>query len=364
MKLFHRLNRWGLGVMLALVPFHLSANVTKLVALGKEIFSDSTLSRPQGISCMKCHAPESGYTFEGSGISALVMSGTKLGHPKVARNSQSVAYTAAMLPNQHYSQRSESNISFFWDGRAVSLEEQAVEPLYSLHEMNVGSKINLCARVMSGLYSSQILEFFPKRKVTCKVDANKVEAIVLSALAAFQTSKVVNRYSSKFDRFNLGEIRLSETEQQGLDVFLGAGRCVICHTMFPSKAPLFSDFSYHNIEIPTNTELELIWQRVFSFKPDKDSGRCSISRVERDCGAFKTPTLRNVTKKPFEGFERRYGHNGKYSNVADVIRNHVYPAYIYDDYSIGAMIPNIVGDSLSKSELDALVAFLKTLEDR
>lgn len=339
----------------------------KEATLGKEIFSDTFLSNPPGISCSNCHAPETGYTLMNSGLVALVPSGRVGAFPEFSRNSQTVAYTSALL-DRLGPPSGEGLIRFFWDGRANSLEEQAQGPLFSGHEMNAGTVYDFCRRIVRRPYLQSIKELLKKRQIDCHDDAEDVKKVAVLALAEFQKSEVVNRFSSKFDDFMKGNAALSSSEEAGFNIFTSTGRCAECHRMKPDNAPLFSDFREHNIGLPANGELASLWVKRFGVMPASDLGVAAASKDEKDFGRFKTPTLRNVTKKPFDGFERRFGHNGLFMSVKDMIRFHSsrqMPNGKVPSPEVAKNLSPIIGNiPLSDQDIDLLISFLKTLEDR
>ena len=328
------------------------------IELGKEIFSDSSLSTPTGVSCSTCHAPETGYTYQTSGLKALAVSGNRRVAPPLARNAQSVAYTAALLQDT-------TEQSFFWDGRARSLEEQAEGPLFSKHEMNAGSREDFCARVMTRPYHRRILEATGKAAIDCGRDADMVAAAVIRALAAFQRSPIVNRFSSRFDAYMRGESALTSIELQGLELFQTKGQCTACHLLKPTQAPLFSDFQFHQVNLPPDERLGELWCREHGAELAYDAGRTIPTCAGAITGFFKTPTLRNVTKKPFNAFQRRYGHNGTVASVTDAVRAHTAEntrGCLIADCDRGRQTTcQIV---LDDDEIRAIVAFLASLEDR
>jgi cytochrome c peroxidase len=195
----------------------------------------------------------------------------------------------------------------FWDGRVQSLEEQALEPIFN--PMELGS-------------TQAELE----RRTGMRA------ATVAAALASYM--RTIRSGDSRFDRYAAGQSRaLNALEKEGLAVFRGRGSCANCHA-----GPNFTDERFHNTGVA--------WRggRIV------DEGRFAVSEIERDRGAFKTPTLRDLTRTA------PYMHDGSLATLEDVI----------EFYSEGGrknpyLDPAIKPINLTPPEKLALVAFLKTL---
>jgi cytochrome c peroxidase len=197
--------------------------------------------------------------------------------------------------------------SFFWDGRAVTLEQQVLEPIANPKEL--------------GLRLAQI----PER-------TGKDIAEVATALASYV--RTIRSGASRFDRYAAGATTaLTGMELAGLNLFRGKANCVSCHV-----GPNFTDEQFHNTGIAWhNGVLE-------------DEGRFKITNRLSDRGAFKTPTLREVPRSA------PYMHDGTLKSLEAVV----------DYYSEGGRLnqqldPEIRPLRLNDAEKAALVAFLKTL---
>lgn len=329
-------------------------NREQLAQLGAVVFADTGLSRPAGTACASCHAVETGYTFSRSGIRPLAGLEHQRIAPPLARNSQTIAYSVGAASSPRASVRS----ALFWDGRSHSLEEQALGPLYSPHEMNIENARVLCEKALGRHYRSQILNLLNLQRINCKTDEIKVQNLLTTALAEFQISPTVNRFSSKFDRYIRNEATLTAAEAQGLRIASERG-CFECHSMKPKNAPLFSDFGFHASQFPSNLDLVELWVKLFGNRPNEDFGLAAATGDSADRGKFKTPTLRNVTKKPFRGFERVYGHNGAFISLHTLLKLHsTIPVP-----SLG-QTPNAPPTPLGDNEIVAVVEFLHSLEDR
>jgi cytochrome c peroxidase len=260
------------------------------VALGRRLFFDTRLSRDGTLSCASCHDPKRSFA-DGRVVATGIDSA--LG----TRNSPS-------LVNRGYGS------AFFWDGRASSLEELALQPIFDPKELG-NTEAELERR--TGLRAAD----------------------VAAALASYMRS--IRSGDSRFDRYIAGGTRVLNTlERQGLEIFREKGGCTACHA-----GPNLSDERFHNTGVA--------WRRDrFS-----DEGRAAVSGRERDRGAFKTPTLRDLSRTA------PYMHDGSLATLDAVI----------DFYSDGGrpnpyLDPAIRPRHLTPGEKRALAAFLLTLSGR
>jgi cytochrome c peroxidase len=235
------------------------------VQLGAQLYFDPRLSADRTISCASCHEPSTAWANHNqtdTGIKGQV--GT--------RNSGTILDAAYM------------NFQF-WDGRATSLEEQALGPIHNPIEMgetleNVVHKLNLIPG-----YLTQFHVVF---------GTDVTEDGIAKAIAAFERTVVTG--PSPYDRYVAGETTaLSAAAQRGMAVFSGKGRCVLCH-----GGPMLSDQSFHNLGVGMSRE-----------KPDM--GREAVTKNPQDRGRFKTPTLRNVA------LTWPYFHDGSARSLDDVL---------------------------------------------
>jgi cytochrome c peroxidase len=205
----------------------------------------------------------------------------------------------------------------------------------------------------------------------------------VSAIAAFERTAEFAPFSSKFDNSLAGRAALTDVEKEGLRLFDDPmkGNCSHCHA-FKANAThaaelLFTDFSYHNLGVPRNMRVPANGDAAFF-----DLGLCGPRRTaledESACGAFKVPTLRNVSRK------RAFMHNGFFTALRDVVsfyatrdatptRWYVYGTQFDDvparfranvDLSLVPFQPAAAMPvRLNEHEIDAIVAFLRTLDD-
>lgn len=334
------------------------AGLSRLELIGKHLFFDTTLSNPPGQGCGSCHEPASGFSgnFGSAQGVPLAADGVTLGlrnTPTAAYARFTPAFTLTSIGGHEV-----ANGGQFLDGRAASLEEQAGIPFFSAGEMNLASPSELASRLAAASYASLLVEEFGAGLFA---DPTLVLAAATRAIAAFERTAQFAPFSSKFDAFAAGHVALSDLEAEGLALFrdpLG-GNCVRCHAFEPGL-PLFTDFSYHTLGVPRNTRIPA------NADPDFfDLGLCGPRRArvadDRLCGAFKVPTLRNVSRKS------AFMHNGFFTSLRDAVAFHVRrDAREYDDLPIafrGNVDLAIVPPGLGEREIEALTAFLRTLDD-
>ena len=320
--------------------------------LGRFIYFDKHLSNPVGQACASCHLPKAGYADPDQDLP--VSEGAVTGRFG-GRNSPSSAY-AAYSPT--FGKVSGLYIGGqFWDGRAPTLEEQAKGPFLNPVEMN-----NTMEGVVQAVRNSNYARFFKYVYGPDSLD-DTVSAydLIAKAIAAFERSKQVNKFTSKYDFYLKGKVALTAQEQSGLALFNGKGNCFACH---PSTSvdgitpPLFTDFSYDNLGVPTNTEYPFY---LMNPSPYHDLGLGGIISDAAQNGKFKVMTLRNIA------LTAPYSHNGYFKTLKDIV-------HFYNTSSIPGMWPAPdVAENVNTTELgnlgltgqeeDDIVAFLLTLSD-
>ena len=236
------------------------------VELGKQLYFDKRLSRDNTISCASCHDPEKGWS-NGEQFATGVRG------QKGGRSSPS-------LINSAY------NYFQFWDGRAGSLEEQALGPIQNPIEMDLTLKeLEERLNKIPG-YRRQFKRVFGADRVKSND--------VAKAIAAFERTILAG--DSPYDRFVAGDKKaLSESAQRGMDLFFNKAVCTACH-----RLPNFTDNGFHNIGVGMD-------------KAKPDAGREAISKLEGDRGSFKTPTLRDIA------LTAPYMHDGSLATLEAVI---------------------------------------------
>ncbi len=259
------------------------------VRLGRRLFHDTRLSDDGSLSCASCHDPERAFSqARPVAVGVHGREGTR---------------NAPALINRAWGH------SFFWDGRTASLEDQVLRPIEDPNEL--GSSAEDAARRV-GLSPEELS----------------------AALASYV--RTIRSGDSAFDRFAHGdESALSAEARAGLRLFRNRARCTQCHV-----GPLFTDELFHNTGVAWFSDA----------KRFRDDGRFMVTGREKDRGAFKTPTLREVARTA------PYMHDGSLATLEAVV----------DFYDAGGR-PNPNLDAgvrplgLTPEEKRALVAFLESL---
>lgn len=359
-----------------------SESLSAAAALGQKIFNDPSLSASGKMSCASCHDATLGH---GSPFgNAVVSGGPALDQPgtRTPPALNYLRYNTAFF----FASDGTPTGGFTWDGRASSLADQAVRPFLSANEMANSNAADVIAKLAKASYAAEFKAAFG-------------QGIFDQPQAAFdRVTYALERYqredpdfapfSSKFDQFTAGSVALSDAELRGLAWFNRSdkGNCAACHpSTKPANAPgaLFTDFTYDSLGVPRNTEIAANADPAFY-----DLGLCGPSRTDLNartdlCGLFKVPSLRNVAQR------KRFFHNGKFSSLEDVVRFYVQrdtnPEKWYPLDANGRAIkfndlpPALRGNvnttevpynrplggepALNESEIQDLVAFLRTLTD-
>lgn len=183
----------------------------------------------------------------------------------------------------------------FWDGRAVSLEEQAASPIADPVEMNQTHEVSLTKLNADTAYKPLFMAAFGSGGITL----GRVE----KALASFE--RTILSGNSSFDQYQYGGDKraLTAAQVRGLKIFLDSskGNCAACHSV-GNKFALFTDGKFHNTGEGVRDDGQL-----------SDVGRFHQTGVESDKGAFETPTLRNIAKTA------PYMHDGNLKTLKDVV---------------------------------------------
>lgn len=300
------------------------------VALGRLLFYDKRLSGDNTVSCATCHLQRLAFT-DGKARSVGV-SGKRL-----AFNSMSLANT--LWGPQH----------FFWDGRAQSLEEQALIPIQHPDEMAQDLE-ELIDELKADEY---YLKLF--RQAYGQINAKNIA----SAIASFERTLVSS--NSKYDQFLRGELKLSADEEHGRKLFMAhpdvkaslrGGNCIDCHSQFLTSGfkAKFDGFANNGLENTNNLE----------------PGLENVTKMATDRGKFKVPTLRNIA------LTAPYMHDGRFATLEQVLDH--YDQGIKASSTLSPLIMeanNLQGDSeqmkislnLNAEEKLAIIAFLHTLTD-
>lgn len=271
--------------------------------LGEALFFDPRLSGANDLACAGCHLPEKGWE---DGRPTAVGTGGK-----------AVDRHTPTLWNLAWGR------TFFWDGRARSLEQQAAMPIEAPNEMNqplAGLVAEL--RAIPG-YRDAFAEAFPQAERPVSADNLR------KAIATFERTLV--QPMTPFDRWVAGDAgAIGDSARRGFRLFNGKARCVECHGGWN-----FTNGAFHDIGLPAT----------------EDKGRGPVIDVAEVNYAFKTPTLRDVTRRA------PYMHDGSLPTMEAVIA-HYEGAFERRP----TLSPDLEAIDLSEREERDLIAFLKTLE--
>jgi cytochrome c peroxidase len=280
------------------------------VRLGRWLFYDTRLSADGRVSCGSCHRPEHAFS-EPTPVSTGIRG-------QRGRRKAPTIVNLAVTVYPH----------FFWDGRAASLEQQALGPIENPIEMgnNHDAMISTLASIPG--YAPYFTEAFGSPGVT--------RERVAHAIADYERTRMSG--NSPWDRWrrNRDESAVSAEVKQGHDLFFGKAGCNQCHL-----GSNFTDGSFHNLGVGWNAAT-----RTFA-----DEGRYVVTKREADRGAFKTPTIRDVTRRA------PYMHDGSVATLREVVE-------LYDrgGEKNPSLDPKMEPLRLSDAEKEALVAFMRALD--
>lgn len=273
------------------------------VALGRELFFEKRLSRDGTVSCASCHDPELGYTDKEP---VAVGIGGRKGPRRTPR-----------IFNRAYGK------SFFWDGRAATLEEQVLKPIANPVEMDLPVEAAIVFLQSDPAYAKAFEAAF-RGEPTPERLAYALAGYVRTILSG----------DAPYDRYLAGdEAALTPSQKRGLALFRGKAACAVCHV-----GPNLTDERFHNTGVG------------WADGKHADEGRAKISGNKADLGAFKTPPLREAARTG------PYMHDGSLETLTDVIE-------FYDDG--GKENPDLDFDlqplHLAAAEKADLAAFLQSL---
>ncbi|WP_052158310.1 cytochrome-c peroxidase [Lacinutrix jangbogonensis] len=284
------------------------------VALGKKLFFDTKLSGDQTMACASCHSPQHAFTAN---------TPTSVGIDGVSGNRNSMPLFNLAW---NYGER------FTWDGKELSLERQAMEPVQNPIEMHSDWQ-DVVDRLQSDAEYPELFRLAFKTSTITK-------ELTTKAIAQFERTLI--SANSKFDKFSLGETSLTPQEQNGLNVFMDEerGDCFHCHGN-PNN-PLWTDNIFHNNGLDT----------TFS-----DLGLGGVTGDPNDNGKFKTPSLRNLA------YTAPYMHDGRFSSLDEVIA--FYSAGLQPSPTIDPLMKNLDNGGVQISDADKadLKTFLLSLSD-
>lgn len=290
------------------------------IDLGRILFFDPVLSKKQDLSCASCHQLDKSLADgRGRSISASDDSGKR---GELNRGTPT-------LWNIAFHER------FMWDGRSDDLAKQATLPLFS--DVEMGNTPENLEKTLNAI--PEYVDLFKQAYSQAPSVENTTHA-----LAAFETSLI--SLNSRYDRYVHGDQNaLTKQEIRGHNAFRGfVGRCSQCHV-----PPLFTDGEMAVIGSPQPDDIPL------------DKGAGELSKDKFLMGAFRVPTLRNITETA------PYFHAGQFDSLEGVLgfynntRGHMAPAAL--SLKLHWHIHMTAGGKLTKGNEKDIVAFLSSLED-
>ncbi|WP_426076728.1 cytochrome-c peroxidase [Janthinobacterium sp. PSPC3-1] len=241
----------------------------KVVALGQRLFADPRLSRSNAVACISCHHPA--HSFADNKRNSIGHEGRP-----GQRNTPGLLGVGQLK-------------SLFWDGRAASLEVQALGPLGHADEMAMDVPALAAKLARLDDYNKQFDAAFGQA-------GGVTLARILNALAGYQRTLLPP--ATRFDAFMQGERTvLNDRELLGLHLFRTKARCMTCHS-----GALLTDQQFHNLGLS-----------FYGRKKHEDLGRYLVTGQAQDVGKFRTPSLRGVAQSG------PWMHNGLFPQLAGVL---------------------------------------------
>ena len=283
--------------------------------LGRWLFYDARLSADGTISCASCHDPAHAFS-EQTPVSTGIRGQRGRRKAPPILNAAFPVYPV-----------------WFWDGRARSLAEQAKGPIANPIEMG-----NTHAHVVETV--AGLAGYRPYFREAFGDDQMDVERVA-EAIAAYEATRLSG--NSRYDRYDAGDATaLSAEELRGKELFFGRARCSQCHL-----GPNLTDGRFYNLGVgwtPPPTGFALL-------EGFADKGRYEVTKDEKDVGAFKTPTLRDVSR------HAPYMHDGSIADLYGAVL-HYWRGGIRNPWLSERITPVPLG----RADVEALVAFLEALD--
>ena len=321
-----------------------------MAQLGRKLFNDRRLSGSGKLSCSSCHdgghayGPPNGVPVMTGGldmhtagfravpslrylyrqpvftIGPDTTSGDNDAAPNLQQQAQQALGRDRVLKSALSPQAAAVNLvpqgGIFWDGRADTLQQQASGPLFNPAEMAASEPTSVVDVIEHADYRDDFRALFGPNIFN---DSKLLMAEAMFAIARYQIEDPsFHPFSSKFDAWLEGKVRLDDAEARGYRDFNdpAKGNCAACHLDKPTRdnlPPLFTDFQYEALGAPRNAAIPA--NRDPNYH---DLGICGPYRKDmRDqvqyCGMFLTPSLRNTAKRMV------YFHNGVFHSLEDVL---------------------------------------------
>ncbi len=364
------MKKWNTAVCLlavfSMVPVAMAAHLQPIQRLGKIMYQDLDFSFNSTQSCLSCHHHMAGFADPDNARDPYVsvVSIGADGVSKGGRNAPTAAY-AGYSPVLSWDESRNGYVGgMFWDGRATGmilgdpLAEQAQGPPLNPVEMNMPSKEAVVQVVRDSSYAALFRQVFGTDSLD---DTDAAYDNIGRAIAAYERSVEVQKFSSPFDQGNL-----TAKQQSGLALF--EQNCAKCHTAEPASPAtpaLFTAYTYENLGLPANPLLEgnpvdLGLGGFLESDFNLPAPLIGDAQYAAQYGKFKVPTLRNVAVTP------PYGHNGVFPTLRDAVDFHntrdngLWPA---PEVSQNMNTTDVGNMGLTEAQVDDILAFLATLTD-
>lgn len=365
-------------------------SAARMQALGRSIFFDKSLSASGRMSCATCHDPA--FAYGPANALDVQMGGADLNRmgnravPSLRYKERMPAFMEHFIDEDvpaPTGQDQGPTGGYGWDGHFPTLHNQAALPLLAKNEMANASITDIVNKLRRADYEPLFQRTFGEHSLDDDVIAFKWMTLALEYFQRDQSE--FYPFSSKYDAYLRGEVSLTEAETRGMNLFNDPekGNCMSCHTSRRGKTgamPDFTDFGLVALGVPRNTHLDI----------NKDPGaydlglcgpfRQDLTRHAEYCGAFRTPSLRNVALR------KSFFHNGVFHSLRQVLEFYAtretdpgrwYPraegAGRYNDLPVQyrknvnqgvPFKPDAKGHPrLSHENIDDILAFLGTLTD-
>jgi cytochrome c peroxidase len=354
---------------MAALPVGAAGPLDTVEALGEALFFDANLSANRTQACATCHDPESGFA-DPRGMASIGDDGASFGD----RNAPTLTY-AALTPEFGRNKDGRWHGGQFWEGRAARLEDQAGGPPLNPIEMGMPDKASVVDRLKEN--ESYVAAFGSLYGEGTLDDADAGFAAMTAALAAFERTGQFQTFDSKYDRYLRGEAKLTSEELLGETLFFSQQftNCNMCHQLNErpgAEGETFTNYQFFNIGVPRNPDLRAL-NGIGMDVLDAGLGAHPKLKEDGHRGKFKVPTLRNVA------VTAPYMHNGvfedlrtvvlfynKYNSVAEARQINPETGEPFGPPPVPETLAEVElteGPALKDREIDAIVAFLKTLTD-
>jgi len=332
-------------------PIHLVrppvAPLSAMAELGRRIFFDRGLSASGQLACASCHSPRHDYGPPNgapamTGGPAMSQQGVRavpslmylerqpnfsIGPDNEENENVSLAQMASLGQTTARTQKTAQDTvqtavnmvpqgGLFWDGRADTLQQQALVPMLNPLEMDGGSVAAVAARLRHAPYATDMRQLFGP---AIFADPHFAVAEALFSVARYQIEDAsFHPYSSKFDAWLEGKARFTPTELRGYQLFNDPAKanCGGCHLDQPTpdgRPPLFTDHQFEALAAPRNPALAANRDPAYFDLGICGPWRDDMQEQTQYCGMFLTPTLRNVATR------RVFFHNGVFHSLQAVM---------------------------------------------